>query len=90
MALGHKTGGRKAGTPNKSTQKVREAIAKIASRNIKDFERWLADIEDPAKRCDIFLRAIEYHIPKLSRAEVTGEDGSALQVVVKQYGNPAT
>jgi len=35
---------------------------------------------DPAKAADLYLRAIEYHIPKLARTELTGKDGGALEV----------
>jgi hypothetical protein len=81
MAKGIKTGGgSRKGVPNKATADVRAAIALIAERNIEAFEGWLQDIEDPAKRCDVFLRAIEYHIPKLQRTELTGKDGGAIVV----------
>lgn len=71
-----KTGGRGKGIPNKSTAEVREAIAAFASANVENMSLWLAEIEDPAKKMDLFLRAIEYHIPKLARTEGTGEGGA--------------
>ena len=64
--------GRKVGTPNKVTADVRKAIALIAERNVERFESWLAEIDDPAKRCDVFLRMLEYHLPKLVRSELSG------------------
>ena len=72
-----KTGGRASGTPNKSTADVRQAIALIAQRNIANFEIWLGKValEDPGKAADLYLKAIEYHIPKLARSEQTGPDG---------------
>ena len=33
---------------------------------------------DPAHAAEIYLKAIEYHIPKLARTEVTGEGGKPL------------
>lgn len=52
----------------------------IAQRNVGRFEDWLDAVaaEDPAEAANIFLRAIEYHIPKLARSEVTGKDGKSL------------
>jgi hypothetical protein len=76
---GYKGGSRK-GIPNKLTADVRAAIALIAQRNIGPFEQWLQEIKDPAKRCDIYLRAIEYHVPKLARTELTGKDGGAIVI----------
>ncbi len=80
--------GRPKGTPNKSTAAVREAIAKMAELNAPRFAIWLDEVaqKSPEKACDIYLRAIEYHIPKLARTEVTGQDGQpvALQVTWAQ------
>lgn len=64
--------GRTAGTPNKVTRDVREAIAVFAQDNVDKMTQWLNQIDDPAKRLDLYLRALEYHVPKLSRAEVSG------------------
>lgn len=83
---GHvKYGGRKPNTPNKSTADVRATIAFIAERNVTQLEKWLDRIasEDPNKAADLFLRMIEYHIPKLQRSELTGPNGSQLSVVVR-------
>jgi hypothetical protein len=54
---------------------VRAAIATFASANVGEMSTWLEQIEDPAKKLDLFLRAIEYHVPKLARSEVSGPDG---------------
>ena len=78
MANGVKTGGRQKGTPNKSTAEVREAIAAFASANVDQMGTWLNEIESPEKKLDLFLRAIEYHIPKLARTEVAGDSDNPL------------
>ena len=68
-----KTGGRQKGTPNKATAEARAAIAMICEKRMAEFDTWLMDIKDPSERCNIFLRALEYHIPKLNRTEVAGD-----------------
>jgi hypothetical protein len=75
-----KTGGRKAGVGNKTTVDVRHAIALIAQENAGNFAIWLNQVatDDPGKAADLFLKAIEYHIPKLARSEQTGPDGGAI------------
>ena len=86
MAKGLKTGGgSRKGKPNQTTQDVRNAIALIAQNNIGNFETWLAKTaeKDPCKAADLYLRAIEYHIPKLSRAEVTGADEGPVELVIR-------
>lgn len=85
-----KFGGRQAGTPNKATQDVRQCIAMFAEKNVSKLEDWLnrtaeGDPEngvkpDPGKAADLFLKAIEYHIPKLGRIEHTGEGGGPVVV----------
>ncbi|TAK84196.1 MAG: hypothetical protein EPO20_15095 [Betaproteobacteria bacterium] len=87
MAKGKKTGGRKKGTPNKASADVRAAIALIAERNVEAFETWLAKIKDPARRCEVFLRVLEYHVPKLSRSDVTsGGEPLPAGVVLNVHG----
>lgn len=80
--------GRKPGVPNKATADVRAVVALIAQRNVGRVEAWLNEIEDPAKRVRLFIDLIEYHIPKLSRQEHTGEGGGPVQGVVRvEFGN---
>jgi len=76
--------GRPKGSPNKSTAAVREAIAKMAEMNAPRFALWLDEVaqKSPEKACDIYLRAIEYHIPKLARTEVTGTDGQPVAMQI--------
>lgn len=76
--------GRPAGSVNKATAAVREAIARMAEDNAENFVSWISQVADksPEKACDIYLRAIEYHIPKLARTEVTGTDGGPLSIKV--------
>lgn len=78
--------GRKKGVPNNTTRDVRAAIATIAENKISEVEGWLTSIaqEDPAKALDLYLRMIEYHIPKLARSEVTGEGGGAIVFKLSQ------
>lgn len=72
--------GRPAGSVAETTRLVREAVARFAQENVGNMGEWLKQIEDPAKRLDLFLRALEYHIPKVQRTELTGAGGGAIQV----------
>jgi hypothetical protein len=82
--------GRKKGVPNKTTTDVRKAIAQLAELNIPKLNAWLSRVamQDPARAAEILLKAIEYHIPKLGRTEVTGKDGGDLTVTVVEYRDP--
>ena len=67
--------GRKKGVPNKSTTIVRNAIAVFAEANVEKMGEWLGQVaqEDPGKALDLYLKAIEYHIPKLARQEISAD-----------------
>lgn len=75
MTIGKKTGGRKGGTPNKTTLQAREAIAAFVDNNACRLQEWLDRIadEDPEKAFSLFQSVIEYHIPKLARSESYSE-----------------
>jgi hypothetical protein len=83
--------GRPAGVPNKATQDVREAIARFAEGNVENLNLWIGQVaaNDPGRALDLYLKAIEYHIPKLARTEVTGEGGGPVEGrIVFEYVKP--
>ncbi len=66
--------GRPRGVPSKATRDVRAAIARFAEGNVDKLQGWLdrAAARDPAKAAELFVRVLEYHIPKLARTDLTG------------------
>jgi hypothetical protein len=66
-----KTGGRKAGTPNKVTTRTREAFEKLIDGNIDNLQEWLERIaeSDPKAAFEIVLKLGEFVLPKLARVE---------------------
>lgn len=83
MAKGRKTGGRAKGTPNKATTDVRAAIALFAESNIEKVQVWLerGAKRNPLGAAKVFAMMLEYHVPKLARTEVTGENGGPVRLV---------
>jgi hypothetical protein len=89
---GKKTGGRQAGTPNKTTNEARQAIALFVDKNAHRLTSWLDKVADgiqneegeyivppnPAKAFDMFQSVVEYHVPKLARMEVAGDPDNPL------------
>ena len=63
MANGKKTGGRKAGTPNKATADIKNRIAQLID---EQFETISSDLDemDPKDRVSAYLKLLEYVLPK--------------------------
>jgi hypothetical protein len=81
MATRPKTGGRQKGTPNKTTQDVREAILAVADGlgGVDGLLSW-AQKDETNER--IFWSQIYTKVmPTQVKAEVTGPNGGPLQVV---------
>ena len=74
--------GRKPGVPNKATGEVKAAIAAFTSANVDKLDEWLNSIDDPAKRLDLYFKALEYTMPKLARSEVVGDAKAPQRMVV--------
>jgi hypothetical protein len=83
--------GRIKGSQNKATKDVKEAIARFAEGNVHKLEEWLETIAygdgdqvkpDPAKAADLYMKVIEYHIPKLARTELAGDKDAPLKTVI--------
>lgn len=66
MAKGKKTGGRVAGTPNKTNGRMREVLTSIVS-DYFDSDTVVKDIADlkPKERVEIMEKLASYVIPKL-------------------------
>lgn len=89
MAKGFKTGGRAAGTPNKATTEFRQTVTALLDKNASNVDLWLQQVAtgfgdvkpDPGKALDLLAKLAEFGAPKLSRAELVGDDENPLQVV---------
>jgi hypothetical protein len=73
-----KTGGRVAGSVNKDIKPLREFLTKlIEDYTVEDFKNDLAQAE-PVERAKLYASLFEFVVPKLTRTELTGNDGEAL------------
>jgi hypothetical protein len=75
--------GREPGTPNKATASAKEAIARFVDGNTPRLQAWLdqiAEKDGPKAAFQCVLDLLEFHVPKLARTELTGEDGGAVKI----------
>lgn len=61
------------GIPNKTTSRVKEAIALLAEQNVDNMQLWLDAVakENKLEALKFMLSLMEYNIPKLARTENT-------------------
>jgi hypothetical protein len=71
--------GRPKGAEGKDTKRLREAIAAITEGGIEDFQRALGDVleENPAKYLELYLKLLEYTMPKLRSIDTNIELGES-------------
>lgn len=72
--------------PSKTTLAAREAISRFVDGNADRLQDWLdqiAENDGPKEAFRCFSDLLEYHVPKLSRAEVTGADNGPIEMVVR-------
>lgn len=86
---GKKFGGRKKGTPNKTTSQLRELIAKFADDTFEDVVASWNAIEDDSKKVDAWVKLVEYALPKLARSEVKMDDSETKTIIFKRYKDEA-
>jgi hypothetical protein len=85
--------GRPKGVPNRATTEFRDTIRALLEDNRENVSRWLHEIADgdveqerkpdPYKALDMLAKLAEYAAPKLSRTEVTGQDGGPVSQSVE-------
>ena len=89
--------GRPKGSANKSTSMAREAIAKFVEGNAHKMEEWLTAVAEgkqdeetkkwlippnPEKAFGMLQTVMEYHVPKLARTEVVGDEQAPQRMVI--------
>ena len=78
-----KTGGRRAGTPNKITEQAKELFNAIMSRQIDKMEAALDEIynDSKTKYIDSITKLAQYFLPK--KVDLTSDDKEITGFVVK-------
>lgn len=71
--LGKKTGGRKKGTPNRSTKEVRERMKDVFYSELENLPRLLAELT-PKERVDVLVKMSPYLLPKLETVSPLEDD----------------
>jgi hypothetical protein len=84
--------GRKKGTPNKTTEEIREAFQMLIESSLPDIQKWLKQVaaNNPEKALQIVEKYSDFILPKLQRTELSGGNDKPLSKVVFNFGEPNT
>jgi hypothetical protein len=81
--VGNKMGGRKPGSLNRSTEQAKLTIARLANRGLdnimEDFDKIRK--ESPVEAAKLYLKLLEYIVPKKAQMEISGEIDHRIQQV---------
>lgn len=78
---GKKFGGRKKGTPNKTTEEIRENFQQLVTNNLEQLEEDLKELE-PEKRVKLIIELSKFVIPTLRATDLTTSDESMQPVII--------
>jgi hypothetical protein len=75
--------GRPVGAINRSTEQAKLALARLANSGLDALREDLVKIrkEDPLEAAKIYLKLIEYIVPKKAQMELTGEINQKIQQI---------
>jgi hypothetical protein len=87
MAKGKKTGGRKKGTLNKSTEQRQKTAAELLVLGISPLEFLLSVMRDETVERDARMEAAKsaapYMHPRLASTEISGKDDGQVQHIIE-------
>ena len=88
MAIGIKTGGRTAGTENKTTKEIRVVLKEIINNELLNIESLLCKLQ-PKERFELVIKLMPFVLPKLAPEpiEKPKEDIKEFQIVVVDNSN---
>ena len=80
--------GRKKGTPNKTTEEIRQAFQMLIESSLPDIQKWLKQVakDNPEKALQIVEKYSDFILPKLQRTELSGGEDKPLTKVVFDFG----
>ena len=78
--------GRQAGALNRSTEQAKLAVARLANQGLDALREDIEKIrkEDPIEAAKLYLKLLEYIVPKKAQMELSGEINQKIQQVSVQ------
>lgn len=75
--------GRPSGALNRSTEQAKLTIARLANRGLNNISEDLEKIrkENPIEAAKLYLKLLEYIVPKKAQMEISGEINQKIQQI---------
>lgn len=70
MAIGKKTGGRKAGTPNKASSEIKKVLTDFMTENMDDLQDCVSHMK-AVDRFDAYMQIMKFVVPTMKAVEMT-------------------
>jgi predicted AAA+ superfamily ATPase len=86
MATGVKTGGRTKGTPNKTTNEIREYYQFLITNNLDKLNEDLNTLE-PLQRLKMIIELSKFVVPTLKATDITTDKENGFNPIVINLGN---
>ena len=77
MAIRKKTGGRIAGTPNRTTAETKELLQKIVGKELEKLGKIIEQLE-PIERVNAISKLLPYILPKQTESTLRGDKENPL------------
>ena len=81
---GQKFGGRQKGTPNKTTNEIREYYQILISNNLEQLQNDLNELE-PKERLKIILELSKFVVPTLKAIEMNTESNDSFTPIIFEF-----
>ena len=78
MAQGVKTGGRQAGTPNRTTTEIREHYQNLIAENLEQLNKDLKELE-PLQRLKMIIELSKFVVPTLKAIELNNQNDNSTE-----------
>jgi hypothetical protein len=81
--------GRPAGSPNRATAEVRDALSDLVAGNVSRLQEWLDRVakHNPKAALEIYVKLVEFVVPRLARHSV--ENSREPQTITVCWREPA-
>lgn len=87
-----KSGGREAGTPNKTTVEIKQAFKELVEGNLDKISAWMerVAVKEPDKALEFMFKFAQFTVPLLNRTTIDGDASkTTINVTIKKKDDKA-